>query len=83
LWHHDQQRQNPGRQGHIPTGHASPPAQEKDTLGEQFNKFAECQSSFLLQSRLFFHTIYAAGKKALGSLFTKVKAKFNEFEQSQ
>ena len=55
---------------------------EKDTmqeLQEQFNKIAE--STLTLFSRVWLLTRHSGGKRTFGTLFSKVKAKIQEFDQ--
>lgn len=63
-----QNQQYPGWQRQVPIGRPSPPVEEKDTMAEIQDQFSKFTET---------------GKKTLGNLFTKVKAKISEFEQGR
>jgi hypothetical protein len=62
-------------------GAATPPSGGGDTMGQQFSKIAECE--FQTRQKIYHldDPYLTAGKKTIGSIFSKVKAKIQEFDQ--
>jgi hypothetical protein len=90
AWVAQQAAQRPQRapssnQQQPPTPNTVPPGSSGDTMGDiqqQFSRIAECNfndhSKYLDLMISYFST---AGKKTFGSIFSKVKAKIQEFDQ--